>query len=156
MAVEIERKFLVADDSWREAAEGAQQLIQFYLLADEGRSVRVRIRDGRTASLTLKLGGSARRREEFTWPIPLADAEALRPGAIGRVVEKIRHLAAWRGHVYEIDVFAGALHGLVVAELETAEDVPDADLPPWIGLEVTDDPRYLNLNLALAPGGPPA
>lgn len=156
MAVEIERKFLVADPSWRTAAEGATPMVQFYLLAEGDRSLRVRIRDGRTASATLKIGEGARRREEFTWPLPLADALALRAHALGRAVEKTRHLAAWRGHVYEIDVFAGPLQGLVVVELETESDVADADLPPWIGREVTDDPRFLNVSLAFAEGGPPS
>lgn len=155
MAREIERKFLLKDASWRDLAEGESSIVQFYVLIAADRSLRVRIRDGARASMTLKFGESARERDEFVYPLPLADAEAMRDFAIGRVIEKVRRLAAWRGRVYEIDEFGGDLAGLVVAELENADATPREDLPPWIGREVTDDPRYLNVSLALAAGGPP-
>lgn len=155
MARETERKFLVVNDAWRAEAEGAADLVQFYLFAGPDRSLRVRIRDGRSAVVTLKFGDDARVRDEFEYPVPLADARSMRPFAIGRVLEKRRHLAAWRGHLYEIDVFGGPLAGLVLAELESEAVVSDADLPPWLGREVSDDPRYLNAALALSDGGPP-
>lgn len=154
MARETERKFLVRGDAWRPAAEGASRLIQFYLFAAHDRSLRVRIRDDRAAVVTLKLGDSARERDEFEYPVPLADALALRAHAIGRVIEKTRYLAAWNGRVFEIDEFAGPLAGLVVAELEDDGEIGDA--PPWLGTEVTDDRRYLNAELALSGKGPPS
>lgn len=156
MALEIERKFLVSDPAWRAAAAGRSSIVQFYVIVDADRSLRVRIRDDVSATMTVKIGEGARRREEFIYPLPLADALSMRDAAIGRVLKKIRHLVAWRGRIFEIDEFAGPLVGLVVAELETEDEVPDVDLPPWLGPEVTDDRRYLNVNLALDDGGPPA
>ena len=119
MVKEIERKFLVSGDGWRGLVEADIRIRQFYLAAAPGRSVRVRISDGASAKLTLKFGSKARERDEFEYPIPLAEAEEMLAFAIGRVIEKTRHHVRHRGHLYEVDVFGGMLAGLVVAELET-------------------------------------
>ena len=148
MAKEVERKFLVASDDWRSHAGVKTDIRQFYLAATAGRSLRVRICDGSSAILTLKFGRHGRERDEFEYPIPLGDAEEMQEFAIGRVIEKTRHEVTHNGHVYEVDVFAGALAGLVIAELETPEDVPGSDLPPWLGREVTGDSAFYNASLA--------
>lgn len=149
MAKEVERKFLVADERWRADAEPAGALRQFYLAAAPDRSVRVRIKDGRSARLTLKFGAGARERDEFEYDLPLGEAREMERFALGNVIEKTRSLVRHDGHVYEVDVFAGALAGLVVAELETEAEVPDARLPGWLGREVTGEPGYYNAALAL-------
>ena len=149
MGKEIERKFLVSSAQWRQVAESERRIRQFYLCVTQNRSVRVRVADGAQATLTLKFGGAAYERDEFEYPVPLADAEALAAFAVGRVIEKTRHHVSHRGHRYEVDVFEGSLAGLVIAELETPEAVPAEALPPWVGREVTGDPRYYNASLAL-------
>lgn len=148
MVKEIERKFLVESDAWRAEEEGAATLEQFYLPAAKDWSVRVRLGDGPAAKLTLKHGGAGRERDEFEYSIPVEDAEAMRSLARGHVIEKTRHRVRYNGHVYEVDVFGSDLAGLVMAELETPEDVPDADLPPWLGREVTQEPAFYNSSLA--------
>ncbi|RWI85879.1 CYTH domain-containing protein [Mesorhizobium sp.] len=153
MGKEVERKFLVADPAWRSLVEAHIRIRQFYVAAQPGRTVRVRISDGGSAALTLKFGSKARERDEFEYPIPLAEAEELMAFAIGRVIEKTRHHVRHRGYLYEVDVFGGVLSGLVVAELETPEDVPDEMLPDWLGREVTGELRFYNASLAL--GGIP-
>ncbi|WP_192255223.1 CYTH domain-containing protein [Mesorhizobium silamurunense] len=153
MGKEVERKFLVSDPTWRSLVEADIRIRQFYVGAQPGRTVRVRINDGRSAELTLKFGDRARERDEFEYPIPLAEAEELMAFAIGRVIEKTRHHVRHRGYLYEVDVFGGVLSGLVVAELETPEDVPDEMLPDWLGREVTGESRFYNASLAL--GGIP-
>ncbi|AZO65212.1 MAG: CYTH domain-containing protein [Mesorhizobium sp.] len=149
MVKEIERKFLVSGNEWRDLVEADICIRQFYLAAASGRSVRVRISDGASAKLTLKFGSKARERDEFEYPILLAEAEEMLAFAIGRVIEKTRHHVRHRGHLYEVDVFGGMLSGLVVAELETPEDVPDEMLPDWLGHEVTGEQRFYNASLAL-------
>ncbi|MET3579025.1 CYTH domain-containing protein [Mesorhizobium robiniae] len=153
MVKEIERKFLVSGNEWRDLAEADIRIRQFYLAAAPDRSVRVRISDGASAKLTLKFGSKARERDEFEYPIPLAEAEEMLAFAIGHVIEKTRHHVRHRGHLYEVDVFGGMHTGLVVAELETPEDVPDEMLPDWLGREVTGEQRFYNASLAL--GGIP-
>lgn len=153
MGKEVERKFLVTSSAWRSLAEADIRIRQFYVAAQPGRTVRVRISDGRSAELTLKFGDRARERDEFEYPIPLHEAEELMAFAIGRVIEKTRHHVRHRGYLYEVDVFGGVLSGLVVAELETPEDVPDEMLPDWLGREVTGESRFYNASLAL--GGIP-
>lgn len=149
MAKEIERKFLVADPTWREHVTAGIRIRQFYLAAGPDRTVRIRISDGDAAVLTLKFSGRGRGRDEFEYPVPLAEAEALQAFALGRVIEKTRHHVRHGGYLYEVDEFEGQLAGLVVAELETPDIVLDADLPSWLGPEVTHDGRYYNARLAL-------
>jgi adenylate cyclase len=153
MVKEVERKFLVSGAQWRNLVEADIRIRQFYLAAAPGRTVRVRISDGVSAKLTLKFGSAARERDEFEYPIPLAEAEEMLAFALGRVIEKTRHHVRHRGYLYEVDVFGGQLAGLVVAELETPEDVSDEKLPDWLGREVTGESRFYNASLAL--GGIP-
>ena len=153
MGKEVERKFLVSSTAWQELAEADIRIRQFYLAASPGRTLRVRISDGTSAKLTLKFGSKARERDEFEYPIPLSEAVEMLDFAIGRVIEKTRHHVRHRGYLYEVDVFGGPLAGLVVAELETPEDVPDEMLPDWLGREVTGESKFYNASLAL--GGIP-
>ncbi|TPN47018.1 MULTISPECIES: CYTH domain-containing protein [unclassified Mesorhizobium] len=153
MGKEVERKFLVSSTAWRNLVEADIRIRQFYLAAAPGRTVRIRISDGVSAKLTLKFGSKARERDEYEYPVPLAEAEEMLAFALGRVIEKTRHHVRHRGYLYEVDVFGGALAGLVMAELETPEDVPDEMLPDWLGREVTGEQKFYNASLAL--GGIP-
>lgn len=154
MGIEIERRFLVETDAWRSAfAAGrgrARAIRQIYLASDESRTVRVRIADGTAATLTIKLGGAGLARGEFEYEIPLADAEELAKGALGKPIDKTRHDIPLGRHVVELDVYAGALAPLVVAEIELSAETEAVDLPPWLGREITGDPAYSNARLALA------
>lgn len=149
VAREVERKFLVKDQAWRNHVEASVGIRQFYLAGMKGRSVRIRIRDNGTATLTLKFGGHGPERDEYEYVIPLGEAEEMLRFALGHVIEKTRHHVRYAGRLYEIDVFAGDLAGLILAELETPDDVPAGELPSWLGREVTDDAGYYNASLAL-------
>jgi adenylate cyclase len=150
MATEVERKFLVRSDGWRSQVAKTIDILQFYLAVSSDRSVRLRISDGGAAKLTLKFGSHLPVREEFEYEVPLADALEMQSQAVGRVIEKTRHHVHHRGYLYEVDVFAGRLEGLIVAELETTDSVSADLLPPWLGREVTGDMRYSNAVLALS------
>lgn len=157
MPKEIERKFLVASDGWREAAAGRTRIRQGYLCSGDGVSVRIRLIDEREARLTVKSArgaGPALTRDEFEYPVPLVDGLALMALCGGAPIDKVRHLVpAGTGRTWEVDVFAGAHAGLVLAEIELGAADEAVTLPGWIGREVTDDPRYGNE--ALARSGPP-
>jgi CYTH domain-containing protein len=148
MAKEIERRFLVEGTAWRDSVHAASSLEQFYLAGADDRSVRIRIADEATATLTLKFGGQALSRDEFEYPVPLAEAEEMRAFAVGNIIAKTRHRVDVAGYVYEVDVFRGALAGLIIAELETPDHVADAKLPDWLGREVTGEQEYYNAVLA--------
>lgn len=149
MAKEVERKFLVKDVAWRDAVEDSIAIVQFYLAISSERSIRLRISNGKSAKLTLKFGSDLKQRDEFEYPVPLADAHEMLGFAIGTVIRKTRHHVRHENYLYEVDVFNGELDGLVVAELETTDKVADALLPPWLGEEVTGELRYSNASLAL-------
>jgi adenylate cyclase len=157
MAIEIERKFLVRGDAWRRAAARAVRMEQGYVndmaALRDGRqraSVRVRIA-GDAAFLNLKSRELGTTRQEFDYPIPVADAEALLALCVGGRISKVRHYVEHAGHTFEVDEFAGENAGLVVAELELDRaDAPYAR-PDWLGAEVTELARYYNLALAERP-----
>ena len=156
MATEIERKFLVTGDAWRDQADQGVRYRQGYLtsLAPGGEvkaSIRVRMQ-GNAAYLNIKSATLGIRRQEFEYPIPAADGEAmLETLCVGAVVEKTRYHVTSEGHVWEIDVFHGDNAGLVVAELELSDEHEVFVRPEWLGDEVSEDTRYYNVCLAQHP-----
>lgn len=155
MGVEIERKFLLADSSWKQGARGLV-LRQAYLSTDPDRTVRVRLAEveaGRHQGwLTIKGRAAGPVRAEFEYPIPADEAAVLIENlCLDSAIEKIRYRVDHAGDVWEIDEFSGANAGLVVAEIELdSADQPFAT-PAWLGPEVTDDPRYTNARLSVEP-----
>jgi adenylate cyclase len=149
MASEIERKFLVADDSWRDGSLGIR-ISQGYLSQDPDRTVRVRI-GGESAWLTIKGRTCGIRRAEFEYSIPVGEARELLALCLPAVIDKTRHRVCFSGHGWEIDVFHGDNDGLVIAEVELADEAVSPALPPWIGEEVSADARYFNSCLAARP-----
>ncbi len=150
MGEEIERKFLVADDRWREHASGTRYR-QGFLSTDPDRVVRVRVA-GSKATLTIKGRTIGARRPEFEYPLPLDDAEELLDTMCMRpLIEKVRYTLVVGAHTWEVDVFEGENDGLVVAEVELGTEDEAFEKPQWVGAEVTDDPRYFNANLIAKP-----
>lgn len=149
MALEIERKFLPMDDSWRMQVERSEAMHQGYLGGD-GVSVRVRISDS-AALINIKQNRLGLAREEFEYPVPMEDALRLMQLAGGGYVEKTRHYLHHAGMLWEIDEFSGDNAGLVVAEIELESVDQSIELPDWVGTEVTDEVRYYNIALAQQP-----
>lgn len=156
MAVEIERKFLVIGDSWKAQAVKIVRIQQAYLSKEGKASVRVRIRDNATATITVKSKTAQLVRAEFEYRVPVADAEAMLALRQGNIIDKARHIVPFQGYTWEIDVFQGSLAGLVLAEVELPNTHASPMLPGWVGREVTGDPRYSNMTLALPQRGPSA
>ncbi len=148
---EIERKFLVKGDGWRDGAR-ATPMRQGYLAYGPPASVRVRI-EGTRAFLNVKESSPDISREEFEYAIPIQDAEALIRLCPGGVVSKTRYRVRHAEHDWEVDVFDGANAGLIVAEVELDTVDEAVALPPWIGEEVSRDLRYRNTYLAQHPYG---
>ncbi len=146
MAVEIERKFLVRDRSWQPDARG-ETLVQGYLAKGERAAVRVRVK-GAQAFLTVKAAVKGTTRSEFDYVVPMDDAETmLRNLCAQPLIEKTRYRLPLAPVTFEIDVFAGANAGLIIAEVE----LPSADAPfpqpSWLGPDVSDDMRFFNAYL---------
>ena len=149
MAAEIERKFLLADDSWRDGTPGVR-IAQGYLSQDPDRTVRVRLAGGK-AWLTIKGRTEGITRAEFEYAIPADDARTLLEMCLPSVIDKTRHEVFYGGHLWEIDIFHGDNEGLVIAEIELADESISPEIPPWIGKEVSSDARYFNSCLAVRP-----
>ena len=150
MALEIERKFLLKDDSWKSQVVCSLVLKQGYLAASPGPTVRVRTSD-ESAFLTIKGKTTGISRVEFEYDVPMEEALELLKLSANAPIEKTRHIVKANGHVWEIDVFEGANLGLVLAEVELQSEDEQIVLPSWIGIEVSDDPRYFNSYLSQNP-----
>lgn len=148
MAKEIERKFQLASDGWRPLVTQSSLIRQGYLGVTATASIRIRIREGKGAQLTVKSSTSGLERQEYEYAIPLEDAEDMLKLCTGIIIEKRRHLVPLGDLVWEIDVFSGTHQGLILAEVELPESTHQVDLPDWLGAEVTGDPQYYNSALA--------
>ena len=151
MGLEIERKFLLNGDGWRQGVYHSERLRQGYLNNEEQCSVRVRTGADK-AWLNIKGVTVGAQRLEYEYEIPLHEGhEILDTLSHKPIVEKVRHLVNVGKHVWEVDEFEGENAGLVVAEVEL--DHPDErfEKPDWVGEEVTHDVRYYNTNLCRNP-----
>ena len=129
----------------------SQDIVQGYLANTERASIRVRV-TGPTATLNIKSMTLGAVRSEFDFPIPVADARVLLGSlCVHPLIEKTRHHVPFAGSDFEIDEFRGENQGLIVAEIELPQDTRDFPHPPWLGADVTDDPRYYNINLVSQP-----
>ena len=150
MPTEIERKFLVKGDEWRTLATGTAYR-QGYLSTKKGCTVRVRL-VGNQGYLTIKGSTKSISRAEYEYPIPAKDAiEMLDNLCEASLIEKTRYKIEFAGLTWEVDEFAGENQGLIIAEVELADENQTIKLPDWIGKEVSDDPRYFNANLVQHP-----
>lgn len=152
MNQEIERKFLVISDSWRETADGGTGYRQGYM--DSGvRGVTIRVRlAGDRGYLTLKGPSTGISRPELEYEIPAEDAGYMLANfCTGAIVSKVRHILLYHGLRWEIDVFSGANQGLVMAEIELGSETQPFDKPEWLGEEVSFDRRYTNAALSRTP-----
>lgn len=152
MGLEIERKFLVADDSYKRLAYKSYQIIQGYICSESGRTVRVRIR-GDKGFLTIKgpSGVSGISRYEWEHELPLSEAQDLMAICKPGIIDKIRYLVKYGNHTFEVDEFYGANRGLVVAEVELSSENEPYERPPFLGVEVTGQRQYYNSSLIVNP-----
>ena len=151
MAKEIERRFLVIGDDWRDRADGLFYTQGYISTAQTGQTVRVRIA-GEQAYLTLKGSTTGITRTEFEYSIPVADAQEMLASMCDRpLIEKIRYRLPIGDLIWEIDEFKGDNAGLIVAEVELRSETQPIERPSWLGKEVSGDPRYYNANLRNQP-----
>ncbi|WP_455374696.1 CYTH domain-containing protein [Kaarinaea lacus] len=151
MATEIERKFLVVNDSWRKQVARQKAIKQGYFGPPNKASIRIRI-DGDSANINIKSATLDIVRKEYEIPVPLTDAEEMLQHLCERpFIEKVRHLVPRGDHVWEVDEFSGDNKGLIVAEIELSRADEFFEKPDWLGEEVSHDERYYNVRLVKNP-----
>lgn len=150
MAIEIERKFLVKNDTYKEGII-PKYFRQGYLCVDEERVVRVRVADER-AFITIKGKNNGISRIEYEYEIPKDEAvEMLDKLALPGVIEKYRYCVSFASKLWEVDEFLGNNAGLVLAEIELKNADESFEIPDWLAEEVSHDARYYNSNLSKKP-----
>lgn len=155
MNLEIERKFLVKSDRYKEKASEHWIIRQGFLIIDKGRCLRIREDNtgkGIDYTLCLKISKSDLTREEYEYKIPQQDGLRLLESC-SKIIEKERYrVLTGKSFFWDIDEFKGDNEGLVVAEIELpSEEFDDYESPEWLGKEVTNDKKYLNTSLSLHP-----
>ena len=147
--IEIERKFLVKANDFKNLAVSSVNIKQAYLSKDPHRTVRIRIKN-KQAFLTIKGISSASGMSRFEWEkeLTLEEGEMLFQLALPTVIVKTRYIVPQGSLSFEVDVFEGDHQGLILAEIELPSESTSIVLPPWIGKEVTGDQRYYNSYLS--------
>ncbi|MFV8321700.1 CYTH domain-containing protein [Flavobacterium sp. LB3P21] len=150
--IEIERKFLVTDDSFKAVAFAQNHIAQGYLSSAPERTVRVRIK-GDKGYLTIKGISNDSGMSRFEWEkeIPVTEAKELLLLCEKGVIDKTRFEVKQGNHVFEIDEFYGENEGLIVAEIELGSETETFEKPNWLGEEVTNINRYYNAYLSTNP-----
>jgi len=150
--IEIERKFLVKNESFKDEAFKQTRIIQGFLSTDPKRTVRVRIK-GDLGFLTIKGKGNKTGTSRFEWEkeIPLVEAQALLKLCKKGVIDKTRYEVKVGNHIFEVDEFLGDNEGLVVAEVELSNENEAFTKPNWLGEEVTGETKYYNSQLSKHP-----
>lgn len=150
--IEIERKFIVKNQSFKEEIHTKSIVSQGYLNSNPERTVRVRIKNDK-GYLTIKgiSNESGTSRYEWEKEIPLNEAVELFKLCEKGAIEKTRHEIKYGNHTYEVDQFHGDNEGLIIAEIELSSENEKFDKPNWLGDEVTGEQRYYNSNLSILP-----
>jgi Uncharacterized protein conserved in bacteria len=150
MPKEIERKFLLADDSWRAVVSRSEHLRDGLLAFFDGRKIRIRFYDEK-ATLTIKGPRHGLARDEFEYDIPASDGLILlEQHCKGEIIEKIRHYVRIDAHEWFIDEYRGLLEGIIIAEVEIPSEDTEIPLPSWVAREVTGLSKYRKANLVKA------
>lgn len=157
MKIEIERKFLVVDESWRSLFTKSVDLKDGLVATQNGLKVRVRIYENR-ATITIKTKKIALERIEFEYDIPTDEAdEIIKRCCADNVIYKTRHYVEYEGFTWEVDVYGGVLSGIIIAEVELESSNIKPPLPHWVGQEVTENLEFKKINMlrkALDGGNP--
>lgn len=151
MATEIEHKYLVKLELWKQIVPESSEIVkQGYLSSIPTSTIRVRTL-GDKGFITIKGKSTGASRPEYEYEIPLSDAEELLGLFCSEVIEKVRHYVHYASNLWEVDEFHGLNSGLVVAEIELEHEDQQYEKPEWIDSDVTSDRRYSNSNLVQRP-----
>ncbi len=150
--LEIERKFLVVSQDFKNQAFSKERIVQGFLNTDPERTVRIRVK-GEMGFLTIKGKSNRSGTTRFEWEkqIGTSEAEKLLDLCEKSILEKTRYEISVGEHVFEVDEFHGANQGLIVAEIELNDENEDFEKPDWLGKEVTGEVKYYNSQLSKSP-----
>ena len=150
--IEIERKFLIVSDKYKDQAYKKTRMVQGFLNTHKERTVRVRIK-GKEAYIAIKGISNKEGTSRFEWEkkIAVEEAEQLIELCEPNLIEKIRYEIKVGNHIFEVDEFSAENEGLIIAEIELSEENESFEKPDWLGKEVTGDMRYYNSQLCIVP-----
>lgn len=151
MAKEIERKYLIENNGWRDLNIKGKFYRQGYIPTAKGATIRVRIIKEKKAYLTIKGPTHGLTRSEYEYKIPVSDARQILHELCPHVLEKTRYKVHEGSLVWEIDVYHGANEGLITVEVELDSENQPVNPPSWVGREVTNESKYTSSSLARMP-----
>ena len=151
MSIEIERRFLVENEDWKDQVIRSESFSQSYLNSsvDEW-ATRVRIINNNKGYITLKSSLNGLINYEFEYSIPRKDAIELIQLSKYKIT-KIRYQLKINKRNWVVDVFEKSNSGLKIAEIELNSESEEIRVPSWCGQEITGIKSLSNASLAKAP-----
>ena len=147
MAKEIEHKYLVANDNWRNSIKKRIHILDALIFSKNTGKLRIRITDNK-ATLALKTKRILNYRDEYEYEIPYNDAiKIIETNSNGRIIEKYRNFIIHEKHIWEVDEYVGLLKGTIIAEIELNNFDEKFTKPEWVGEEITNNERYRIINM---------
>ncbi len=151
MGLEIERRFIVKEEEWKNYAIEEQELQQGYLSNNfQEWIIRMRIIDKKNSEITFKALAEGITNYEFEYPIPLNDALCIW-SRITKKISKKRFLLNFRSEKWLVDCFQEENFPLVIAEVELDSENELIKQPIWCGKEITGIKKFSNASLAEFP-----
>lgn len=151
MPIEIERKFLVNQEKWKNVSKGEGLFYeQGYILREAEKTIRVRMA-GEKGFLTIKGKTSGLSRAEYEYEIPLSEAQDLLENFCPSRLQKKRYKIKYKNNLWEVDEFLGDNEGLIIAEIELKSEGEHFEKPEWLADEVTGEKKYYNSELSIHP-----
>lgn len=151
MAKEIERKFLVENNGWKDFTVKGKFYRQGYIPTAKGATIRVRIIKEKKAYFTIKGPTHGLTRSEYEYKIPISDARQILHELCPHIVEKTRYKIREGSLVWEVDLYHGTNEGLITVEVELDSEAQQINVPSWVGKEVTTESKYSSSSLARTP-----
>ena len=151
MGIEIERRFLVENEDWKDQVIRSESFSQAYLNSsvDEW-ATRVRIIDNNKGYITLKSSLNGLINYEFEYSIPMKDANELIELSKYKI-SKTRYQLKINKQDWVVDLFYGSNSSLKIAEIELNSKSEEIQIPSWCGQEITGIKSLSNASLAIRP-----
>ena len=150
MALEIERRFLIKNDNWKDFITKKIFIEQGYLSKNlDDWIIRVRF-TGKDFKIALKKHIKSFTNLEFEYSIPKKDGETIMSN-LSNTIKKERFFLEVEKKSWIIDCFQENNYPLEIAEIELAKEEEDLNLPSFISKEITGLTHYSNFSLAKKP-----
>ena len=150
MALEIERRFLIKNDEWKEFITNKTFIEQGYLSSNlDDWIIRIRF-NGENFKIALKKHIKNFTNYEFEYLIPSSEGEKIM-ATLPNIIKKERFFLEVDQKNWIIDCFKDENFPLEIAEIELTDEKEELLLPSFLSKEITGLKIFTNFNLTKNP-----